>query len=77
LFEVDILCHCSPVTAVLQDVSTRGSTVRDMATGKTIGETDKRDRQGILEKKVTEIKVRGEYIKHIERLVVEFSIGGT
>jgi hypothetical protein len=54
----------------------KGSTVRDRATGRTIGETDKRDGQGILENKGKEIKV-GEYIKQINRLVIKFSIGGT
>jgi hypothetical protein len=54
----------------------KDSTVRDRATGKAIGETDKRDGQGILENKVKEIKLR-EYIIQIKRLVIEFSIGGT
>jgi hypothetical protein len=76
LFEVDIFCYFSTVTAVLKDVNMKGSTVREGATGKTIGETDKRDGQGILGNKVKEIKVR-EYIKQIKRLVIEFSIGGT
>jgi hypothetical protein len=52
LFEVDILCYCSPVTAVLKDVNMKGSTVTDKATGKAIEQTDKRDGQGILENKV-------------------------
>jgi hypothetical protein len=54
----------------------KGSTVRDRATGKTIGETDKRDGKAILENRVKEVKVR-EYIKQIKRPVIEFSIGGT
>jgi hypothetical protein len=42
LFEVDILRYCSPVAAVLKDVNMKVCTVRDRATGKTIGETFKR-----------------------------------